>query len=145
MLEGVEAELGLIQDKSPHNSSGKPSYYKEEELNQLASVALKRKIVPPPFPISGVGKDKGYLTVRERKLEKIGSHLSLFILLLTLLTPSRLSIFFFFLVREQDSCPEVLLNWKKDKTQISLKQKRTGLISKQVDTAIPCFFLMGFN
>lgn len=80
----------------------------------------------------------------EKKLEKIGSYLSLFILLLTLLTPSRISNFFF-LVREQDSCPDVLLNWKKDKTQISLKQKRTGLISKQVDTAIPCFFLMGFS
>lgn len=69
---------------------------KEEELNQLASVvALKTKIVPPPFPISGVRNDSGYLIVREKKLEKIGSHLPLFILLLTLLTPSRISNFFF--------------------------------------------------
>lgn len=89
------------------------SYYKRRGTESACQCCCtEKKDCTTSFPIPGIGKDLGYLTVREKKLEKIGSYLSLFVLL-TLLTPSRIAnffLFYFILVREQDSCPYIFLN-----------------------------------
>lgn len=43
MLEGVKAELGLILDKSPHNSSGKLSYYKRRGTESACQCCCTEK------------------------------------------------------------------------------------------------------
>lgn len=50
VLEGVKVELGFVQEKSPHNSSGKLSYYKRRETESACQrCCTEKKDCTTPF------------------------------------------------------------------------------------------------